>query len=234
MPAFVTDLINAAATRVQDPHRRRIQDAQWLSIYNEVQLELAIETLCLESDANFDIVGPNPPTTTVGETRYAYPDDAIVVNKIGYAAVPAGPNSYASLDEKFPDEWDDAFVRGTYPDGPPTMWIARQNFFQIAGAPTASILDGGQVTYRRIPEWLSVETVQVLEIPTFMSGVVVDGMVPRARFALKEHDQALSEYKMWQASLDAKRLRAEKRGDTRRRSALRTKSRSPFAEMLGG
>lgn len=226
MPAYVTDLIDAAATRVQDPRRRRIQDAQWLSIYNEVHLELAIETLCLESDANFNLV--------LGETRYAYPEDAIVINKIGYSAVPAGPNSYASLDEKFSDEWDDTYGRGIYPDGPPTMWIARQNFFQVAGTPTASVLDGGQLTYRRIPEWLSVETAQVLEIPAFMSGITVDGMVPRARFALKEHDQGLSEYKMWQASLDAKRLRAEKRGDTRRRSALRTKTRSPFSEMLGG
>lgn len=222
MPSLVKDLIDGAAARIRDPQNRRIDRALWLQFYNEVTLKIATELKCLEADANFDVVA--------AEDRYAYPDDAVVINQVYFSLTPTDINSYKPLGEIFRDEW--IMGRGVMvPTGLPTRYYARQGWFTLVPKPDTAIIDGGCVTYRHIPEWLTSEASQAVELPTFMGTFVVDGMIPRAERALRLFAASRENQAQWEQELERMKPQIQDRSEDRR-SAIRPPGHiDPFSGM---
>lgn len=226
----VTQCIDAAALMAYDPARTRIRSVNWLEIFNQAQMDLAARTKCLEAEQTCAV--------TANESRSPYPDDLIVVKDVWFTTTPSDPNTYRPLEEKFRDEWK-AQRWGGRSYGTPTNYFARPGFIEMMPGPDTTIVavtvgsqDYGPLwyTYAKKATRVLSEQGATIEVPDWLEQSLEEGMVARAKIALREPD-GLTQLRLWQEGLVEVRASVEDRSDDRRPAFRTPGMEDPFAGM---
>lgn len=221
MSVLVTDLIDRAGLKLADPNFRRTSRDEFLSYYNEIQRKVAIETRCLEVDADFDVKN--------GVFQYPYPATAVGVSGVRYSETP--PDGFYWLHEMFRDEWR-ATVNRLRPSGNVWAYHARPSSYELIGTPTVDVTGGGILTYFVKPASVLSESGQSLEVPELLEDLVVEGMVIRARLTGRDRVAARQDLELWLASLAAMREQIEDRSDDRRPALRAEGALNPYGGMV--
>lgn len=211
MSTLVQTIIDEAAMEIGDPNKQRIEQAQWLTIYNMSQRELCQKANLLRLQDDFDLVA--------GQTRYDYPQGMVQLNGIEVSETPDDDSSFQWLAELREDEFR-MITTGAYPTASiPTQYFATSSWFYLVGAVTTPIQDGGAIDYFGIPDEITaVDSSTVIQVDDLARDYLRNRMVIHGHQARNRLVEARAALDIWNEELIVLQDKLADRAEDRRSS----------------
>jgi hypothetical protein len=220
----VSTVIDQVLDEIGDPNGDRTTRADALRYFNRAQRVIATKTLALEEDAYFNLEAAEP--------RYAYPEPAVVITgvRLSRTSTPTTLADYYHLTESFEEEWRDAIYAGRA-EGYISHYRARNNWIEFLQNPSEAIVDGGILSYAKIPAKVATEIGAVMELADFAEDHLIEGMKILARMSTRERAAAQDDWQKWMLAADELKNTFQDRSRDRRPSIRAPRYGNPFAGM---
>jgi hypothetical protein len=222
MSTLVQSVIDEAAMEIGDPNKERIEQPQWVTIYNMSNRELCQKVNLLRLQDDFDLIA--------GQTRYDFPQGMVEMNGIAVSQTPTDESTFQWLDEIFEDEFR-ALTSGAYPIASvPDRYFATSSWFYVIGAAETLIGDGGFIDYFGLPDEITtVDSSTVLQVDDLARDYLRNRMVIHGHQARNRLIEAKTALDIWNDELLVLQDKLADRSNDRRSSLA--PRRNPFAGM---
>jgi len=228
MSTLVSYLIDDAAAEVGDPNKTRIALPQWLSIYNRANRELCTKANILPFSDSFDL-RPLDPDTGRPQQRYAYPEQMTVLKSIEVSETPDDDNSFRYLNEMFEDEFRER-TASSYPTNTlPDSYFADAAWFFLVPIVTATIEEGGWITYYGLPDRIDNVAGAIMQVDDFAQDYLLRRMIIVGLSARNRHAEAATQLAIWDKDMEGLQDKLNDRSQDRRPSLA--PRRSPYRGM---
>jgi len=212
----VSNLVNDAAIAIGDPNKTRVKMSEWTSFYSRAARELCSKANVLQQRATFNLGT---------QQAYHFPDDMTTMSKMEVSETPTDGDSWRVIREIFEDEFR-SMTSGRYSDNTlPEMYFADRLGFYLVPRPTATIVDGGRITYFGLPDAITDATTATYQLPEFTRDYILRRMIVFGLAARNRHAEAEAELRQWFADVEDLQDKMADRSDDRRSSLAPRRSR---------
>lgn len=212
MPILVSEMIDKAALRLNDPNKGKLSPETWTMFYNDATEEMTRDYKVLDVYATHDIA--------INADEYSLPEDCVQMKKWFYATDdPVSPTTfYQEAGELFEDEFADA-IRYALPIGDTGFrYFARAKSFRITPVPSKTVVAGGRIEYWKLRTEVSPAAIgsTQFELPASLNLLTRQLMQILAKENLHRYEEAAHDRAVWTRAIEKVADRIEDRSDNRR------------------
>lgn len=220
---LVTDMIGTAALLSGDPNKQRIQDAQWLEIFN-----LSVREMC----KRWNILKLEWRDDLTTNHYFTYPDDMKVLTGV---RVSSTPNDIASFQWVTPFQNEDDFRAATYQSWYtqtlPSRYYADPEVGYLVGRPEAAITDGLRVHGFGLPLRVATAAGALYEPHDLTADLCLNHMQILGKRVNKQYAEADREFAAWLEQGSRYEQMIEARSSDIRTSIRPASGRDPYSQM---
>ena len=219
---YVGDMVAEAALEIGDQNKIRIQDPDWITIYNKAQREACERWNVLE----YEYQQGTQPTD-----RYAFPDLMKQMRTLRTSYTPDDETTFYDLKEMTDDEFRETTRRRYSVATAPTHYFARRDMFHVWPMPAAAVDNALIIICYSLPSRIVSLSGTLLEVPDICTGLIIERMVIEGFRNTDRYEAAQHRYQAWIADGMKVEEAVEDRTDDRRQSVQPKSMRNPLSGM---